>query len=148
MDIVSILLRHPDWLIGLVLICVGFYFGRRAERKHLASLAHDEAAYQHIRVSSERFYTPMASTAPELLTGSVVIAQDRFKMTAAWVLSLFGKNLTVYESLLERARREAVVRVKRAAASAGCTALYGLRFEMTEVSGGVEVLAYATGVRV
>lgn len=134
-------------LVWLVLVAIGWYFGTRAERGHLKSLIIDEQKYQHIQVSSERFYEPKGVNESILVVGSVVIAQDKFKQAVAAILSLFGKNLTVYETLLDRARREAVLRAKRQADDAGCRALYGLRFEMTEVEGGVEVLAYGVAVK-
>lgn len=134
-------------LVWLVLVAIGWYFGTRAERGHLKSLIIDEQKYQHIQVSSERFYEPKGVNESILMVGSVVIAQDKFKQAVAAILSLFGKNLTVYETLLDRARREAVLRAKRQANDAGCHALYGLRFEMTEVEGGVEVLAYGVAVK-
>lgn len=147
MSLEEFLMQRLDWIIGLVLIAVGWYFGTRAERRHLESLTADEHKYQHIQVSSERFYEPEGVNESALVVGSVVIAQDQFKSVTASILSLFGKNLTVYETLLDRARREAVVRAKRQADDAGCRALYGLRFEMTEVEGGVEVLAYGVAVK-
>lgn len=134
-------------LVWLVLVAIGWYFGTRAERGHLKSLIIDEQKYQHIQASSERFYEPKGVNESILVVGSVVIAQDKFKQAVAAILSLFGKNLTVYETLLDRARREAVLRAKRQANDAGCRALYGLRFEMTEVEGGVEVLAYGVAVK-
>lgn len=134
-------------LVWLVLVAIGWYFGTRAERGHLKSLIIDEQKYQHIQVSSERFYEPKGVNESILVVGSVVIAQDKFKQAVAAILSLFGKNLTVYETLLDRARREAVLRAKRQANDAGCHALYGLRFEMTEVQGGVEILAYSVAVK-
>lgn len=134
-------------LVWLVLVAIGWYFGTRAERGHLKSLIIDEQKYQHIQVSSERFYEPKGVNESILVVGSVVIAQDKFKQAVAAILSLFGKNLTVYEMLLDRARREAVLRAKRQANDAGCHALYGLRFEMTEVQGGVEILAYGVAVK-
>lgn len=134
-------------LIWLVLVTTGWYFGARAERGHLKSLMADEQKYQLIQVSSERFYEPKGINESILVVGSVVIAQDKFKQVVAAMLSLFGKNLTVYETLLDRARREVVLRAKRQANDAGCHALYGLRFEMTEVQGGVEILAYGVAVK-
>ncbi|WP_064621907.1 YbjQ family protein [Moraxella catarrhalis] len=134
-------------LVWLVLVAIGWYFGTRAERGHLKSLIIDEQKYQHIQVSNERFYEPKGVNESILVVGSVVIAQDKFKQAVAAILSLFGKNLTVYETLLDRARREAVLRAKRQANDAGCHALYGLRFEMTEVQGGVEILAYGVAVK-
>lgn len=137
-----------NWVLTIILIAVGWFFGTRTERQHLVSLMADEMALADIKVSSERFFEPSTQNDPVLVVGSVVIAQDRFKLAWANVLSLFGKNLTVYESLLVRARREALVRAKYQAKLQGCQMIYGLRFETTEVNdgGGVEVLAYGTAV--
>lgn len=146
MDIIKLFLSRLDLLFALSLFVIGWYFGGRNERKHLKTLAVKEADFTHVRLSSERFFEIKSPTAPRLVTGSVVIAQDRFKLVMADILSLFGKNLTVYESLLERARREAVIRLKAEADRAGCTKVYGLRFELTEIEGGVEILAYGTAV--
>ena len=83
------------------------------------------------------------------MLGSVVIAQDYFKMVIAKVLSLFGKNLTTYETLLDRARREALVRMRTQAHSKGYNHVYGLRLEVTNVNqlgSMVEAIAYGTAV--
>lgn len=135
----------------LVLFIVGWFFGSRHERQHLARLAIAEAELSHIIVSTERFYQPELATNSqgELVLGSVVIAQDYFKMVIAKVLSFFGKNLTTYESLLERARREAVVRMQAQAHVKGYNHVYGLRFEVSNINplgSMVEAIAYGTAV--
>ena len=135
----------------LVLFIVGWFFGSRHERQHLARLAIAEAELSHIIVSTERFYVPklVAQSECELVLGSVVIAQDYFKMVIAKVLSIFGKNLTTYETLLERARREAVVRLRTQAQEKGYNHIYGLRFEVSNINqlgSMVEAIAYGTAV--
>ena len=42
MELEAIILRHLDWLVAIVLFMIGWYFGTRAERRHLATLAEDE----------------------------------------------------------------------------------------------------------
>lgn len=135
----------------LVLFIVGWFFGARHERQHLARLAIAEAELSHIIVSSERFYQPIVvqDSQGELVLGSVVIAQDYFKMVIARVLSIFGKNLTTYETLLERARREALVRLRTQAHIKGYNHIYGLRFEVSNINqlgSMVEAIAYGTAV--
>ena len=135
----------------VILFVVGWFFGSRHERQHLARLAIAEAELSHIIVSTERFYVPklVADSECELVLGSVVIAQDYFKMVIAKVLSFFGKNLTTYETLLDRARREAVVRMRAQAHAKGCNHIYGLRFEVSNINqlgSMVEAIAYGTAV--
>lgn len=135
----------------LVLFVLGWFFGSRHERQHLAQLSIAEQNLGHIIVSSERFYRPKlaADTQGELVIGSVVIAQDYFKMIVARVLSLFGKNLTTYETLLDRARREAIVRMRTEAKAKGYNHIYGLRLEVSNINqlgSMVEAIAYGTAV--
>lgn len=147
MDIIQLALQNLQIVIAIVLVAVGWYFGTRTERKHLAELDDNEKLLGHIIVSNERFYQPTTHTDGMLVMGSVSVAQDRFKLFWAGVSSLFGKNLTVYESLLERARREAVVRMKRQAQAYGYNQIYGVRIETSAVdNGGIEVIAYGTAV--
>lgn len=135
----------------LVLFVVGWFFGSRHERQHLAQLVISENELNHIVLSSERFYKPRlaAGSEGELVLGSVVIAQDYFKMIIAKVLSLFGKNLTTYETLLDRARREAIVRMRAQAHSKGYNHIYGLRLEVSNINqlgSMVEAIAYGTAL--
>jgi len=135
----------------ILLFAAGWFFGSRHERQHLAQLSIAEQELSHIMVSSERFYVPKlaANTEGELVLGSVVIAQDYFKMIIARVLSIFGKNLTTYETLLDRARREAIVRMRTEAQAKGYNYIYGLRLEVSNINqlgSMVEAIAYGTAV--
>ena len=135
----------------IVLFVLGWFFGSRHERQHLVRLKIAEKELSHIIVSTERFYVPRlaANTEGELVMGSVVIAQDYFKMVIARVLSIFGKNLTTYETLLDRARREAAVRMRSQAQAKGYDHIYGLRFEVSNINqlgSMVEAIAYGTAV--
>ena len=129
----------------LLLFTAGWWFGRQAEQRHWAQLLQDEARLANIRISSERFIHPEANG--QLVCASVVIAQDYFKLVWANIHNLLGGNLTTYETLLDRARREAIVRLKAKAAAQGASQILGVRLEMSDISaeqGMVEVLAYGT----
>jgi uncharacterized protein YbjQ (UPF0145 family) len=87
----------------------------------------------------------------EMAMGSVVISVDYFKRFAANLKKLFGGEIHSYSSLLDRARREALLRLKEKCADADM--LMNLRFETSTISSGgnsnigsVEVLAYATAL--
>lgn len=158
-----------DLGLPFILFMVGWYFGTRNEHKHLRELDRNEHLLGHIILSSERFYQPTllarstglagstGSTASngstgsqsELVLGSVVVAQDYFKMIIAGIMNLLGRNLSTYETLLERARREALVRMKREAHELGHNQIYGVRLEVTsidELGKMVEAIAYGTAV--
>ena len=137
--------------IFIILFSVGWFFGRRHERAHLNDLYQSEKVLGHIIVSNERFYQPQlaAHSHGELVIGSVVIAQDYFKMIIAGIMNLFGLNLTTYETLLDRARREALVRMRLQAKYLGYNQIYGVRLEVTNINqlgSMVEAIAYGTAV--
>ena len=70
----------------------------------------------------------------DLVIGSAVIGEDYFKRIAAALKSIFGGRLTVYESLMDRGRREAVVRMKQQARAQGATMIFNVRFETASLS--------------
>jgi uncharacterized protein YbjQ (UPF0145 family) len=62
---------------------------------------------------------------------------------------LFGGNITVYTKLCEHTRQEAFEILLAHAAEIGANAIIGMRYDATEIMGGVtEVLAYGTALKV
>ena len=86
-----------------------------------------------------------------LVNGSVVISIDYFKRFLASLINIFGGNIGAYETLLDRARREAILRMKEDANDA--SEIINIRIETSSISknstknvGTVEVLAYGTAI--
>lgn len=136
------------------LLLLGYLFGRRAERKHYASIFEREENLRHLIVLNERFPPEgMLGHRADMVCGSVVISVDYFKTVVAGLRNLVGGNVSAYESLLDRARREAILRMQEQAASIGAEAVINMKFETARVSGNaaqaigsVEVLAYGTAL--
>ena len=117
------------------LLAIGLFFGRANERRHFLELAALEETLRDIVVCNGR--GPPAGVefrGGTLVVGSVVIAEDYFKRVAAGLKSLIGGNLIAYESLLERGRREAIVRMKEQARQLGATAVVNVRLETASLS--------------
>jgi uncharacterized protein YbjQ (UPF0145 family) len=134
--------------LTLVLFCIGFAFGRYYERKHLRELEENEKRFAHIRLDTNKFQT--SERTGQFVSSNVVISHDYFKYIIASIQNFFGGRLTTYESVVDRARREAVVRLKREAEKMGSTHIMGLRLSTTEMGmegGMVEVFAYGTAIR-
>ena len=117
-----------------MLLGIGWFVGRANERKHLRELADDEEALSDIAVSSDRGAVDAGFARGALVVGSVVIAEDYFKRVAAALKSFIGGNLVAYESLLERGRREAIVRMKKEARRLGATHVVNVRLETASLS--------------
>jgi uncharacterized protein YbjQ (UPF0145 family) len=117
------------------LLLVGFLMGSRNEKRHYREIEDQEASLRDIFVYNERHLPPqMASARGTLVIGSVVIGEDYFKRTASSLKSLFGGRLTTYESLMDRGRREAVLRMKHEARQLGATMVFNVRFETSSLS--------------
>jgi uncharacterized protein YbjQ (UPF0145 family) len=150
--VLGVALQHPDFVFFLILIVVGYTAGRIQEARHYKSIRARENTLGGITVFSNRF--PPRLPAPHdavLVSGSVVVSEDYFKQAVAGLQTLFGGRLRSYESLLDRARREAVLRMKEDAKQRLGTMIINVKFETYSVPGkaamgAVEILAYGTAL--
>jgi len=138
------------WVV-LVPLVLGYGVGRWLERRHYASIREREQALRHVVALNTR-YVPegVAAGSAQLVTGGVVISSDYFKTFVAGFRSFFGGRFRGYETLLERARREALLRLKAQAEAAGSTLVIGVRFQTTTIAGSatpsVEIMAFGTAL--
>ena len=141
-------------LVLLALLALGYWFGNRAEQRHLKSLQQRETLLKRLPVFPEKVL-PAFRNPPEtlLVSGNVVIAADYFKRFAANIISLFGGRIGYYDMLLQRARREALLRMREAAARYGAQAVFNVKLETVSIAkttsnsiGSIEVLAYGTAI--
>ena len=146
-----------QWGFPLLLLIVTYLIGSAVEKIH----------YREIRVResrSRRFPTVNFRTPPqswnvaeaEMVLGNVVISIDYFKRFLAGLRMLVGGRVASYESLLDRARREAILRMKEDAFERGYNAVMNVRIETSrlasssrkgEGTAGVEILAFGTAVK-
>lgn len=150
----EVLFDYFELLLGIALAVTGLLAGRWIERRHYASIRRRERQFADILVFALRFPPPrLAAPSAALVAGSVVIADDYFKSLGAGLQSFFGGRLRSYESLVDRARREAVLRMKAEARQAGAKMIVNVKFQTFSIPGrrpgstrAVEVLAYGTAV--
>ena len=138
------------------MLVVGGLIGSAIESNHLKRLTAEEHALSNVMLSSVKRIPPnWNATGGTLVTGEAVIATDYFKVFVAALRNLFGGRVRTYEILVERARREAVVRMLRQGEAAGANVVWNVRIETSTIqgkqqgkSGGIEVLAYGTALRI
>ncbi len=83
-----------------------------------------------------------------MVRGIVVRSRSVFGNIGAGIQTLFGGNISLYTSLCERSRQEAFDKMVQHALQLGADAVIGVRYDATEVLGGVtEVLCYGTAVK-
>jgi uncharacterized protein YbjQ (UPF0145 family) len=82
-----------------------------------------------------------------LVRGITVRSRSVVGNLAGGIQSLFGGKLTVYVTLAETARQEALDHLIAHAAETGANAILAMRYDANEVMDGItEVLAYGTAV--
>jgi len=140
--------------IPIVLLMAGLVIGRFIESSHFSRLAVREAELQDVLVANiKRLPENWDAGGAVLVTGEAVIATDYFKVWVAGLRNLFGGRVRGYETLVERARREAIVRMTEQAQAQGCNLVWNVRLETSTIggqekrkAGGVEVIAYGTAM--
>lgn len=122
-------------VLAIIFIIVGYFRGRRNERKHYETLEKEEADLADILIFSTRYPPPSAVPLdPVLVSGNAVVASDYFRAFVAGLRKVFGGNYAAYESLLDRGRRQALVRLKQHARSVGATMVFNVKFESAYIS--------------
>jgi uncharacterized protein YbjQ (UPF0145 family) len=142
--------------VPLALLAVAFVTGRRVEQRHYASIRARERELATLpAVTFRQIPSAWAVDAFGVVSGSVVVSIDYFKRFLAGLRTLVGGRVQSYETLLDRARREAILRCKEQARARGFQAVVNLRIETTRIAratknsratAGVEVLAFGTGL--
>lgn len=143
-----------DLIIFLVLLGLGYFVGQHLEKKHFKSIIKREKELGHILTFSTRHPPCMTKNQnAQLAVGNVVISIDYFKRIVAGLRALVGGRVTSYESLLERARREALLRMKENAKELGANIVINVKLETASITKGerqqvgcVEVVAYGTAL--
>ncbi len=143
-------------LITPVMLIGAWISGGILERRHLKGLLLLESGSRGVlAVTIEDLPPNWHVESGELVMGNVVISQDYFKRFAASIKGIFGGNIRVFESLLERARREALVRMKGVAHARGYNTIINVRIETVRLASsrrdgkgtaGVEILAFGTAI--
>ena len=146
-----------DFGVPFLVLVVAYFIGNFIEKQHFRSIRKREAEHHGFPVVS-------FGTMPDdwnvnrshLVTGSVVISLDYFKRVIAGLKGLVGGRIKTYEPLLERARREALLRMIEEARSHGYDAIVNVRLETSRLANssrngngvaGVEMLAFGTAVK-
>lgn len=140
-------------IIFLVLLSIGYFIGQYNEKRHFRSIkARELALINLVTTSSKRPVGEIQPSKPaELAFGSVVVSIDYFKRIAATLRQFFGGRVTAYETLVDRGRREAILRLKESCPNA--KQIINIRIETSSIYkgqgnqvGSIEVLAYGTAI--
>ena len=142
-------------IIVIVLIGLGYVVGSILEKKHYRSIISREAQLLHIPTVSVKnmIEDGVDIIDARMVQGSVVISIDHFKRILASLRNIFGGRVTAYESLVDRARREAILRMKEKSPNADIvlntrieTSTIGRSANSRKSIGSIEAMAYGTAI--
>ncbi len=152
----DILLQYLDILIFLILLLLGYGAGTLAEKRHYRSIeTREKELLKMAVVTAEGSFPPGKVRSATLVSGNAVISIDYFKRLLAILRNIFGGRVKSYESLVDRARREAILRMKEAAKKQGAYMVINMRLETSTIGrsanqkkqvGSVEAIAYGTAI--
>lgn len=137
----------------LFLITLAMITGTILERKHFRSIEEREQILGKIPTFTSKECPSDRNVAEaRLVQGAVVISIDYFKRFLAGLRMIFGGELRAYGSLLDRARREAILRMKAQYPDADL--IVNVRIETSSISkgkkksiGSTEIVAYGTAIK-
>ncbi|MBM2829793.1 MAG: hypothetical protein HW411_583 [Gammaproteobacteria bacterium] len=143
-----------DLIIFVVLLIVGYVFGQAIDQTHYRSIRKRESLLRNIPlIASRKLPASFEPCKTELVTGNVVISVDFYKKFVAGLRNLVGGRVRSYESLIDRARREALLRMTEKAKALGANYVFNVKMETSSIPSGrgdgvsaVDVLAYGTAV--
>ncbi len=107
-----------DILLVLIILAITYTTGCIAEKRHYDKIKKREIALfrqPHVNFGAKNWKTNRKIKKVELVTGEVVISGDYFKNFVASLKNIFGGRLTTFESVLDRGRREAILRMREKA---------------------------------
>ena len=143
-----------DLALFLTLLTLGYFAGRATENRHYKSILLREKASIRLPAVTGNLLPQEDQIAKSfLVSGSCVVSIDYFKRILAGLRNIMGGRITSYETLIDRARREAILRMKYEAL--GSHIIVNTRVETASVFssvnqkgiGSVEVFAYGTAIK-
>ena len=145
-----------DIILPLVMLLLTYITGSIIEKKHFKKIKQREIALIRKPIVSygvKKWTSKKKVKSAELVTGEVVISGDYFKNFVAALKNFFGGRLTTFESVLDRGRREAILRMREKAK--GANLIVNTRIESVMLNdiysgqGGVPqcaIIAYGTAI--
>jgi len=143
--------------LPILILVIAYFIGSWIEKKHFKNIREREAKLHGFPVVSfDTMPDDWNVNSSHMVTGSIVISLDYFKRVIAGLKGLVGGRIKTYEPLLDRARREAVLRMTEEAQQQGYDAIFNVRLETSRLANarrdgkgvaGVEMLAFGTAVK-
>ena len=141
--------------IFIFLTLVAYGIGTFVEKRHYKSIKKREIESLDLpAVNIKKAPTNKQIIGVQMVSGSAVISLDYFKRVVASLRMLLGGRVRTYESLIDRARREAILRMKQSC-QFDTGIILNVRVETSSIGksansknqiGSIEAIAYGTAI--
>ena len=146
-----------DLLIVISLLIICYFTGKTVEKLHFKDIKKREILLikKPYLSFSKKILDKKEIKQIELVSSSVVIGCDYFRAFLANLRNIFGGHVSTFESLMDRGRREALLRVREKALQLGANIIVNMKVEtvMLDYFAGdkkgpkVCVTAYGTAIK-
>lgn len=143
--------------LPLLVLMLAYFVGTVIEMRHFARIRRREQQFHDYPVVTfDTMPADWEASQSTMVVGSIVISLDYFKRVIAGLRGLVGGRVKTYEPLLDRARREALLRMVEQAHEQGYDGVFNVRLETSRLANstgegnrtaGVEMLAFGTAVK-
>ncbi len=146
------ILGNLNLIVFVSLILIGYTAGKRLEKRHYKSIHEREMKFlQRPTTTTKTLPGNQSVQQASMAIGAVVVSVDYFKRFLATIRMIFGGEVSSYASLIDRGKREAILRMKESCPNAD---LYlNFRLETAAISqgrrnkvGSIEFVAYSTAI--
>ena len=147
-----------DIIIAITILFICYFSGKAIEKSHYKSIKQREILL--IKKPYLSFEKKLLNNKEiqeiQLVASSVVIGCDRFRSFLADLRNIFGGNVSTYESLMDRGRREALLRIREKAYNLGANIVINVKIDSVmldpidarkKTAPKVCVTAYGTAVK-
>ncbi|MBQ4115305.1 heavy metal-binding domain-containing protein [bacterium] len=141
-------------IVGSLIIC--YFVGNHIEKNHYKDIQRREVALFKKRFVSfsKNTVNPAKVESSTLVSAGVVVGCDYFKFFVAGLKNIFGGNVSAYETVLDRGRREALLRMREQALALKADVVLNTKIETvildplgTSQNPKVSILAYGTAIK-
>ena len=145
-----------DLIIIIFSLIICYFIGNNIEKKHYKNIREREVALFKKRYVSFGKLKINDSKVKDcfLVSAGVVVGCDYFKSFVAGLKNIFGGNVSAYETVLDRGRREALLRMRERAYRAGADIIINTKIDTvvldpigTQQNPKVSIMAYGTGIK-
>ena len=123
--------------LPLLIFGIGWFVGHISEKSHERSLAKREEELKDIEVNDMRCPPGFSESdgTCALVSGEAGVSSDLFKSWLFGLRNISGGESKTFTRLFNRARREALLRMKARARELGCNAICNMRFDSADIGG-------------